>query len=371
MEAILNAGPEAKAQYAVFPGADEAGNPIFSVLVKRSYDIVPDAPLARAEKDEPLAPIDRYWDMGDPQTSTVQYESDMAPFKPMTDVVFVGKAISPGGRPVTNLDVGLQVEGIGAKIVRVIGNRRCLVQGGRLAFTPPEPFTEMEIRYDNAYGGIDRKSIPEGPFHYPRNAMGKGMLLKWSKDLVDGLELPNLEDPADPLAPERLLLDVPEAWPLAPMPQGLGWFPRAAYPRAFYAGSVPPYIDTGTMTKEEYLGLIWKDHIILSRKGKLPGFHARFMQGASQGLSFPYLRGNETIRLRGLTPEGMLKFNLPGERPKMRLDIGNGLKDLDPILHTVQIRGEEKQVDLVWRGSLPYPGIEFLSEMTAFAAEAE
>jgi hypothetical protein len=67
----------------------------------------------------------------------------------------------------------------------------------------------------------------------------------------------------------------------------------------------------------------------------------------------------------------MLRFLLPGEKPAMRLDIGKGSRELDPVLHTVQIRGAERQVDLVWRGSLPYPGIEYLAEMTTLAAEVE
>jgi hypothetical protein len=364
-------GKPAKTVYAILPGQDDEGNPVFSLLVKRTYDIVPDGPAARASEDKPLTATDQYYDMGDPQTSTVQYESDLAPFKPLTDVVFVGKAVAAGGRPVAAMDVGLQVEGAGAKIVRVFGNRRALPKGGKLVFGEPEPFTEMEIRYDNAYGGKDKHALPEGPFHYPRNDMGKGMLLKWRKGLEEGLELPNIEDPADLLTPEGLLLQTPEAWPRAPMPQGLGWYPRTGYPRAFHAGAIPPYVETGTMTKEEFLGLIWKDHIVLARKMKLPGFHVRYLLGASQGLSFPYLKGDEAIRLRGLTAEGMLRFLLPGEKPAMRLDIGKGSRELDPVLHTVQIRGAERQVDLVWRGSLPYPGIEYLAEMTTLAAEVE
>lgn len=368
-EAASIAKSKARPAFAIQPGQDEEGNPVFSLLVKRTYDILPNAPAARAEADLPLTAIDKYWDMGDPQTSTVQFESDLAPFKPLTDVVFVGKAVSQGGRPVTAMDVGLQVEGSGSKIIRVLGDRRCLAKGGRLVFTEPKPFTEMDLRYDFAYGGKDKKSLPEGPFHYPRNDMGRGLLLKWRKDLEEGIELPNIEDPSDMLTPEGLLLMLPEAWPRAPMPQGLGWFPRTGYPRAFYAGAVPPYVETGTLTKEEFLGLIWKDHIVLARKSKLPGFHVRFLQGASQGLAMPYLKGDEAIRLRGLTPEGMLRFLLPGDRPEMQLDIGKGLRDLDPVLHTVQIRGEERQVDLVWRGALPYPGLEYLAEMTTLDAK--
>src|SRR6478609_4001592 len=98
---IVAPAKPAKAEHAILPGQDEAGNPIFSLLVKRTYDIVADKPAVRAAEDRPLAPIDQYYDMGDPQTSTVQYEADLAPFKPMTDVVFVGKAVAAGGRPVT------------------------------------------------------------------------------------------------------------------------------------------------------------------------------------------------------------------------------------------------------------------------------
>jgi hypothetical protein len=32
-------------------------------------------------------------------------------------------------------------------------------------------------------------------------------------------------------------------------------------------------------------------------------------------------------------------------------------------LHTVLIRMDQRQVDLVWRGAVPYPGPEWLPEM--------
>lgn len=357
---------------AVLPGQDGNGRPIFSLLAKRTYDIVPDHLAQRAAADAPLTAIDAYYDLGDPQTAPVQYESDLIPFKAMTDVVFIGKAYVPGGRPARSVDVGLAVEGHGAKLIKVFGNRRAFVQGGLPIFPKAEHFTEMEIRYDLAYGGKDKKSLPDGPFHYPRNEIGKGMLLQWRKELdEEGWELPNIEDPEDLLTPERLLLQTPEAWSAAPLPQGLGWYPRTGYPRAFHAGAIPPYIETGTLTREESLGFIQKDHLILARQFKLPAFHVRFLQGASPGLTFGPLQGGEVFRLRGLTPEGVLRFRLPLDRPTMRLDIGQGTQVLEPVLHTVQIRGEEKQIDMVWRGSLPYPGIDYLAEMTTLAGEIE
>lgn len=89
----------------------------------------------------------------------------------------------------------------------------------------------------------------------------------------------------------------------------------------------------------------------------------RFFNGASPGLVMPYLRGNENIATANLSPEGIVPFSLPGDRPRIGLDIGQGLKQTTVVIHTVMIHMEEYQVDIVWRGALPYPGPDWLVEM--------
>lgn len=363
---------KANAEYAMLPGKDGDGNPVFSVLVVRTYDFIAGQPLARAEKDRKIRKIDEYWDMGDAQSSTVRFESDTVPYKAKTDVVFVGKARTPAGKPMRQMDTGIQVEGAGSKVIRIIGNRKCVFQPGRPPlFTEPEPFTEMEIRYDNAYGGEDKLSIPGLVFSYPRNFRGKGLAIRNSKEVVDGLDLPNLENPNDLITPERLILNAPDAWPHMPMPQGFGWFPRTCYPRSFFAGVLPPYIAPGTLTAEEYFGILPKDHVALAKKLKIPSFDPRFNTGASPGMAFPLLRGNETIRMGGLFAEGVVHFILPGEKPALSIDIGNGEQELEPVLHSVCIRGDDRQVDLVWCGYQPYPGVDWLAEMTTLVVKAD
>jgi hypothetical protein len=64
--------------------------------------------------------------------------------------------------------------------------------------------------------------------------------------------------------------------------------------------------------------------------------------------------------LLNLDPSGNLQFQLPGERPKIGLDIGGGMQEPPVCLHTVLIRLEERQVDLVWRGAVGYPGPDWL-----------
>ena len=40
-----------------------------------------------------------------------------------------------------------------------------------------------------------------------------------------------------------------------------------------------------------------------------------------------------------------------------------GVQEPTVVLHTVQIRMEERQVDLVWRAAADYPGPDWLQEM--------
>ena len=81
------------------------------------------------------------------------------------------------------------------------------------------------------------------------------------------------------------------------------------------------------------------------------------------GLAVPFLGGDESVRLVNLDPQGDTEFQLPGERPRIGLDIGKGMQEPEVVLHTVMIRMEERQVDLVWRGAVPYPGPDWLPEM--------
>ena len=213
----------------IAPGRDHSGAHVFCVLVKRTYRITADAPAERCE-DRPLRLIDEYYDNGDPEWSTVQYESEVAPYKPSTDVVVIGKAYAPRGVPTERMVVGVQVGGR-RKTLTVTGNRHCHHrERSAPVFSDPEPFTDMEIRYDRAYGGRDEKSIPQIPFIYPRNFMGTGVVLRNVKEAVEGLPLPNVEDPQDLLTPDRLFIEEPDRWHLQPLPQGFGWRQRLQVP---------------------------------------------------------------------------------------------------------------------------------------------
>ena len=98
----------------------------------------------------------------------------------------------------------------------------------------------------------------------------------------------------------------------------------------------------------------------------------RFFNGAAPGLELPLPgRRRGWCALENLTPEGMLDFQLPGETLKVRVDMGLGAHEPAVVLHTVQIHGEARQVDLVWRAAVPYPGPDWLPEMQTLELEVE
>jgi hypothetical protein len=364
------ASVDAKPQKVLLPGQAPDGSPIYSILVKRTYDIKSDGGTQgrceRAQADRKLFPADKFYD--DPMNSSVRYESDFVPYKPATDVVFNGKAYSMGGVPVQSLTAAVTVAAAGGpsrKEVLVVGDRFCRwMEGGRIAATPPEPFAAMELRYESAYGGVDLYSDPKLPMAYPRNPLGKGFVIKPTPKTLKDLPLPNLEDPKARMGAGNLCIQDLRNWEKQPLPAGFGWIPKTWRPRASLAGTMPGDEKLEAELRQAYASVLPPDQKELYLKHPLPRMDFRFFNGAPPGLVFPFLAGTEKISLENLTPEGLLEFALPGERPAVRIDIGFGPQEPEAVLHTVQIHGEERQVDLVWRAHIPYPGPDWLPEMT-------
>lgn len=357
------------AVFQIVPGKNEREEHVFSVIVKRSYAIEADGTVVRRDRDDELRRTDAYYDNGDPEWSTVQFEHELAPYKPSADVVVVGNAYAPEGKPTERMGVSVRV-GDREKSLVVIGDRVCHYRDNAdPVFSDPQPFTRMEIRYERAYGGRDFISVPEIPFHYPRNFLGKGVVLRNLKEVVEGLALPNVEEPDQCLSPERLIIGEPERWYMQPLPDGFGWRQRTCYPRCALLGSYPPFTPAGTVTAEERMGLLPKNHIALAKQAKLPTFEAYFNNGASLGMVFRELGGDETVTLSGLTPDGLLEFSLPADPPRIALDIGRGERELESRLHTVSIRPDERAFDLIWRGAYLYEGYRWWPQMRRLVAQ--
>ena len=362
-------GADRKGHTIVLPGQAPNGEYILGVLVKRSYRIVPGQRCHRADADKKLIPGDLHYD--DPMNSCVQFESDFVPFKTATDVVLNGSAYAPGARPIQSLTASITV-GQHHKDVLVIGDRICQYRRLQsLLFTEPLPFTTMEIRYERAYGGVDIHSDPKMQCVYGRNHLGRGFVIRSTKTAVDMLPLPNIEDPKDPLTPERLCVGHFKDWEQQPIPQGFGWYAKFWQPRASLAGVMPADRAYEQQLRAEFAKVVPQEQKGLFGQTQLKDMDFRFFNGASQGLAVPFLTGNEGVKLVNLSPEAELTFQLPGDRPRIGLDIGEGVSEPPVVLHTVQLRTEDRELDLVWRGAVPYPGPDWLPEMKRMEVQVQ
>jgi hypothetical protein len=354
--------PEGPTQKVVLPGQSPAGNHVLSVLVKRTYGILPGRTCVRAETDRKLVSGDVHY--SDPTNSSVRFESDFVPFKIGTDVVLNGAAHAPRGEKVGSLTASLLV-GAHRKDLWIIGDRVCRYRAGAApTFSEPVPFSRMEIRYERAYGGVDVYSEGSMACAYPRNPLGRGYAVRNTASAVDGLPLPNVEDPSLRIIPDRLCTGDFRAWEGQPVPQGFGWVSKESQPRCAYAGVMPAQRALESELRKAYAPLVPVAQRHAYAQTPLPDMDFRFFSGASPGLSLPFLAGDEEIRLQHLTAEGELVFRLSGDQPRVSLDLGlMAAQTPETVLHTVMIRPEDLQVDLVWRTAFFYPGPDWLPEM--------
>jgi hypothetical protein len=350
------ASPSAVAVLSV----DAAGRQIVSVNVKHAYHISPSGACSVAEVPEPLLFTREGTgpeDLGIP-------ESDVIPFKQSTDLIVMAEAHAP--RPTTtSLDVRIRTVNV-ERVHRVFGERRCIYRGkGTYSFAPPEPFKSVPLRYAVAYGGEDPSWVgPEKvrmedmfflpPSYYPRNTIGRGYVLTESRDRIDGLLLPQIENPADLLTPERLVVGDPTKWWRQPFPWSCDWFDALWYPRQGFFGALPRGLpDDDREMLEVRAG--WVQAGQQKRFAKTPAAERmdnRFADGASPGLILPFMRGDEQVQLDGVFPGGKgLTLTLPGRRPRITVRFEGRDHEVAARLHRVLVSTVQMGVYLVWHGA--------------------
>jgi hypothetical protein len=177
--------------------------------------------------------------------------------------------------------------------------------------------------WERAFGGTDRKGAElRGE---PRNPVGAGYRARDGEKALDGLALPNLEDPGDLIS----------SWKDAPPPAGCGPICGHWEPRKSYAGT---YDEQWQKQRAPYLP---KD------------FDPRFLQLAPPGLVAPgYLQAGASAEVRGATPSGVLRFQFPPVRIEVTYLLDNAPQPRPANLDTVLIEPDANRVVLVWRSVL-------------------
>jgi len=274
---------------------DKDGEKLLTI-VKATFELEPDGTFEAAPPEgvRGIRVADVPW--GKPEVASIAYPSDLCLRKPGTDVIVVAKAFAPAGKTVTSFDVLVQVGPI-KKPLRIFGPR-VWTQGGA-GLTKPGPVSELEMRYDYAWGGID-DSDPDKLLEEGRNPVGSGMVRDGNALTHKGA--PSIED-------VEVLIS---SFRTRPAPAGICAVGRSYEPRRKYAGTY--------------------DKIWLESRAPLPpeDFDDRYNNCASPGMTLDSpLQGGEQVALMGLVPGGgPLKFTVP----KVPLEI------------TFQIKGKEPQV---------------------------
>ena len=309
---LQNSTPFA-ASMALFPNEDAVDT--LYVIVKATFNI--NNQLTLADEQPPPVAADVYW--AEPGKSSVKYVSDMHIGKSATDIIMLGHACAPDKQEVNQLDVKLSVGEIN-KTVRVFGDRQW--KNGQI--TSPLPFTSMAMVYEKAFGGVRMQDgkIVEADI---RNPIGRGFAGSRQGDDMNGVPLPNLEDPG------HLIQDISDT----PVPACFAPCAPNWQPRVDYAGT---YDEQWQRTRAPYLP---------------QDFDKRFLNAAHPDLVYSgFLQGGERVEITHMHPSGRLIFTVPKVNMMTRVMIAE--EEIIPRfeLETLLLEPNRLLMSLVWRAAV-------------------
>lgn len=346
--------------------------PIVSVLVGRCYTYTREGICRDLGSFEFTEEPQLYQGLefpGRTKPALVQRDFDVWGWKDGTDLVVQG--VARVERPTRTLAVELRCDGHTPFSQRILVSGDRWVEGrpGNLRLGDPAPFSEMPMRWDKAYGGVDEKAeerllgeyrqllerLMEQPAldrwsecAYPRNPAGKGFIVD-ERDAV-GLAWPNLELAGEALTLANLAAPL-AAWGQRPYPACWDFLPYHWFPRC--VGFFDPIdTDDGRMPRREVeLGLVPDTPVLLQAAERPWPVLAR----VAHPLLWNYrLRGSERISINAMGPEGEdARIILPDAPPTIHLRLEGGRrKALPPVLDLVFVETEARRVTLIWRASL-------------------
>jgi len=237
--------------------------------------------------------------------------------KPRGEVVVVGEAAAPGGRPVTQMAVEFAVGQV-RKRMTVIGDRYWQLSRDGAVFTRPEPFVQMPLSWDRAFGGPEHSANPFGTGHAALAALRAGQPVR----------LPNLEDAAD------LILQADQD----PVP----------------VGCAP--LDVMSSIRQRHAGTYGDDYLKRHFPGHAPDFDWAFYNTAPMDQrATGFFQGNEAIRIVGMHPDHeTIRSRLPGMRVRAFLNVekdgARALSEVDMRCETVVLFPGQLKGVVIYRG---------------------
>jgi hypothetical protein len=274
--------------------------------------------LEWTEEQQPLVEADEYW--GEAGASSLKHSGELGLPKPATNVVLIGHAWPANGKKVTSIDVSVSAGRL-KKTVRVFGDRCWSATALGTTMTDPLPFESMPLVFERAYGGS--RALEDGTEVVERrNPIGAGFLGGDRGRRIDGVRLPNLEEP-------RALIRGPKD---QPPPACFGAVAPAWSPRLEYAG-----------TYDEK----WRE----ARAPLLPDdFDPRYFNIAAPELTTSgHFAGKEPFTIIGASKHGRLEFVLPSWDLAARFFVGREIEAPPFVLDSVVINPDDERICLLWK----------------------
>ncbi len=280
---------------------------VLTVVCRATFQLRPGEATLAAQQEAPNN-ADAHWDNDPPRS--LRAVSDLVPLKPLADVLLVGLAYAPGGRPVRSLVARLAVGTID-KSISLHCDRSIEASG---SMREGASFARMPIVYERAAGGPSTWN-PVGVQHGARDHQG-------------GVRLPNLQ--------ARDLAVTSSNDIIAP----LGFGPISP--------TWPTRLEKLGRHKADYATTAW-------RSGLLPDdVDPAYFNAAPHDQQLSRLREDERILLENLHPEHpRLVTTLPGIRPTAVLEARGGSYPIAIHCDTLWIDTALCICTLTWRGQVP------------------
>lgn len=283
-----------------------SGALFLTVYCKVTYDLVPGEAKLASKQDEPLR-ADQHWD--NDAARSIYAPADSSPAKPRADVVLVGSAFAPGGRPVPSLVARLIVAGID-KSIELHGSRALPADG---PLQHGGPFDRMPLTWECAAGGPGTAN-PVGVRCDVRDPYGRVLL-------------PNLQPVGAAATGSE-----PRIAPIGFGPMAASWPGRAVAPSAQPSWSLADW-PSAPLPDDLDLGCF--------------NVAPRDQQVAA-------LRDDEPLVLENLHRQhAHLATKLPGVRPVVFVDAGQGPQRVPVQPDLLWIDTDVAMVTLTFRGEIP------------------
>lgn len=269
---------------------------------------------------------------------------DIPRLDPVFEIMVLGNAYSPGGSAVAQSEVSLQVGHVEQSLM-VFGDRFWQGEGQSATIGPAEPFTRLPLDWTRAFGGTQEVEIDEESFvdvTDPVNAEGKGFNYQVQVDELnkvlmcpDGYPrvelprpLPNIESPA-------ALIKQPDDSPL----------PVCWAPCAMSSGIIVERIKraqraAGDQPEQQ------ADAVTLGSPLMLHRAHPDWVIEAPVA--------EASVRLAGMTENGVMQFNLPPMRVLLDVTVADSERAVELHPNALMLFPDLRKFTLTFRGVIPY-----------------